>query len=190
MSALFSHYSYSFCLYTLSFTPVTRWNYTRGGIVCVCVCCLHAHVYVYNKCELQWYGGESMTGLHWESGCKPEEGSVLYTVSTAALPHTVVYVTDMETFCASFLMSLSSFPFNAFFHFLFWSATHSRFEQTLILELCLYTTVLHYMFWGKCSTIHNVFRKMNPACFQLMWKIAQLVSWQCHHNQLGWFTYC
>lgn len=58
---------------------------------CVCVCCLHACVCVYNKSELQWCGWENMTGLHWESGSKPGEGSVLYTVTTAARPHTVLY---------------------------------------------------------------------------------------------------
>lgn len=48
-----------------------------------------------------------MTELRRESGGKPGEGPVLCTVSTAALPHTVVYFTDMETFYASFFMFLS-----------------------------------------------------------------------------------
>lgn len=44
-----------------------------------------------------------MTELHWESGCKPGEGAVLYKVTTAALPHTVVYFLSTETFYDSFL---------------------------------------------------------------------------------------
>lgn len=57
-----------------------------------------------------------MTGLRWESGCKPEEGSVLYTVSTAALLHTVVYVTDMETLCSLLIFNVFIvFSFQCFF---------------------------------------------------------------------------
>lgn len=55
------------------------------------VCCLRTRTCMYNKSGLQWCGWENMTALHWESGCKPAEGAVLYKAATAAPPHAVAY---------------------------------------------------------------------------------------------------